>query len=41
MPKTRNEKKRKCKNCEGKGTLKKRDKVVRYQRLHGTGIAPR
>ena len=41
MPKTPNEKKRKCKNCEGKGTLKKSDKVVRCQRCHGTGIAQR
>jgi DnaJ-class molecular chaperone len=30
--------KRKCKNCEGKGTLKKGDKVVRCQRCNGTGI---
>ena len=31
-------KKPKCKNCEGKGTLKKGDKVVRCQRCDGTGI---
>jgi hypothetical protein len=31
-------KKEKCKNCEGKGTLKKGDKVVRCQRCDGTGI---
>ena len=32
------DKKQKCKNCEGKGTLKKGDKVVRCQRCGGTGI---
>jgi hypothetical protein len=32
------EKKQKCKNCEGKRTLKKGDKVVRCQRCSGTGI---
>lgn len=31
-------KKQPCKNCEGKGTLKKGDKVVRCQRCGGTGI---
>jgi hypothetical protein len=31
-------KKAKCKNCEGKGTIKKGDKVVRCQRCNGTGI---
>jgi len=31
-------KKEKCKNCEGKGTLKKGDKVVRCQRCNGSGI---
>jgi DnaJ-class molecular chaperone len=31
-------KKQKCKNCEGKGTLKKGDKVVRCQRCGGSGI---
>ena len=31
-------KKQKCKNCEGKGTLNKGDKVVRCQRCDGTGI---
>ena len=30
-------KKPKCKNCEGKGTLKKGDKVVKCQRCGGTG----
>jgi DnaJ-class molecular chaperone len=32
------QKKQKCKNCEGKGTLKKGDKIVRCQRCGGTGI---
>jgi hypothetical protein len=32
------DKKRKCKNCETKGTLKKEDKVVRCQRCGGSGI---
>jgi len=31
-------KKVKCKNCEGKGLLKKGDKVVKCQRCHGTGL---
>jgi len=31
MQKTTDPKKQKCKNCEGKGTLKKGDKVVRCQ----------
>jgi DnaJ-class molecular chaperone len=31
-------KKQKCKNCEGKGLLKKGDKVVKCQRCHGTGL---
>ncbi len=31
-------KKQKCKNCEGKGLLKKGDKVVRCQRCKGTGF---
>jgi DnaJ-class molecular chaperone len=31
-------KKQKCKNCEGKGLLKKGDKVVKCQRCGGTGI---
>jgi DnaJ-class molecular chaperone len=34
------EKKKPCKNCEGKGTLKKGDKVVRCQRCGGTGVKP-
>jgi hypothetical protein len=32
MQKSDGKKKQKCKNCEGKGTLKKGDKVVRCQR---------
>jgi len=28
----------KCKNCEGKGLLKKGDKVVKCQRCGGTGL---
>ena len=35
MQKTSDPKKQKCKNCEGKGTLKKGDKVVRCQRCGG------
>jgi DnaJ-class molecular chaperone len=31
-------KKQKCKNCEGKGLLKKGEKVVKCQRCHGTGL---
>jgi DnaJ-class molecular chaperone len=31
-------KKQKCKNCEGKGLVKKGDKVVKCQRCHGTGV---
>src|SRR5450432_3249637 len=31
-------KKQKCKNCEGKGLLKKGDKVVKFQRCGGTGV---
>jgi hypothetical protein len=31
-------KKPKCKNCEGKGTLKKGDKVVKCQRCGGSGL---
>jgi len=31
-------KKKKCKNCEGKGLLKKGDKVVKCQRCKGTGV---
>jgi hypothetical protein len=34
------QKKQKCKNCEGKGTLKKEDKIVRCQRCGGSGIKP-
>jgi DnaJ-class molecular chaperone len=38
---TPGKKKEKCKNCEGKGTLKKGDKVMRCQRCDGTGIKRR
>ena len=31
-------KKQKCKNCEGKGLLKKGDKVVKCQCCGGTGV---
>lgn len=31
-------KKAKCKNCEGKGLVKKGDKVLKCQRCHGTGL---
>jgi len=31
-------KKQKCKNCEGKGLLKKGDKVVKCQRCGGAGF---
>jgi DnaJ-class molecular chaperone len=31
-------KKQKCWNCEGKGLLKKGDKVVKCQRCGGTGL---
>ena len=34
------QKNQKCKNCEGKGTLKKGDKIVRCRRCGGTGIKP-
>ena len=34
------QKKQKCKNCEGKGTPKKGDKIVRCRRCGGTGIKP-
>jgi DnaJ-class molecular chaperone len=37
MQKSASKKKQKC-MCEGKGTLKKGDKVVRCQRCDGTGI---
>jgi DnaJ-class molecular chaperone len=37
MQKITDPKKQKCKNCEGKGTLKKGDKVVRCQRCGGSG----
>jgi DnaJ-class molecular chaperone len=40
MRKNTEQKKQKCKNCEGKGTLKKGDKIVRCQRCGGTGIKP-
>ena len=38
MQNSTGKKKAKCKNCEGKGTLKKGDRVVRCQRCNGTGI---
>ena len=38
MQKNTNKEKQKCKNCEGKGTLKKGDKVVRCQRCGWTCI---
>jgi DnaJ-class molecular chaperone len=38
MQKSTDPKKQRCKNCEGKGTLKKGDKVVRCQRCGGSGI---
>jgi hypothetical protein len=41
MQKPAGPKKQKCKNCEGKGTLKKGNKVVRCQRCNGTGIKQR
>ncbi len=31
-------KKQKCKNCEGKGLLKKGDRVVKCQRCKGAGV---
>jgi DnaJ-class molecular chaperone len=31
-------KKQKCKNCEGKGLVKKGSKVVKCQRCGGTGV---
>ena len=31
-------KKQVCKNCEGKGLLKKGDRVVKCQRCKGTGV---
>jgi DnaJ-class molecular chaperone len=31
-------KKQKCKNCEGKGLVKKGDRVVKCQRCGGTGV---
>jgi DnaJ-class molecular chaperone len=40
MRKSVGEKKRPCKNCEGKGMLKKGDKVVKCQRCGGTGVKP-
>ncbi len=38
MQKKPSKEKPKCKNCEGQGTLKKGDKVVRCQRCGGTGV---
>ena len=40
MRKSIGEKRKPCKNCEGKGTLKKGDKIVKCQRCGGTGIKP-
>ena len=40
MRKNSEQKKQRCKNCEGKGALKKGDKIVRCQRCGGTGIKP-
>lgn len=37
MQKKTSQQKQKCKNCEGKGTLKNGDKVVRCKRCGGTG----
>jgi DnaJ-class molecular chaperone len=31
-------KKQKCKNCEGKGLVKKGERVVKCQRCGGTGV---
>ena len=31
-------KKQECKNCEGKGLVKKGDKMVKCQRCKGTGV---
>jgi hypothetical protein len=38
MQKKTGQQKQKYKNCEGKGLLKKGDKVVRCKRCGGTGI---
>jgi len=38
MKRAQLKKKQKCKNCEGKGLLKKGDKVVKCQRCKGTGV---
>jgi DnaJ-class molecular chaperone len=40
MAKPADKKKVPCKNCEGKGLLKKGDKKVRCQRCNGTGFKP-
>ena len=32
-------KKRKCSNCEGRGTMKKGDQIVRCKRCNGSGKA--
>ena len=37
MRKTTGQEKLKCKNCEGRGTFKKGDKIVRCQRCGGSG----
>ena len=38
MQKKTGQQKQKCKNCEGKGMLKKGDNVVRCKRCGGTGV---
>jgi DnaJ-class molecular chaperone len=40
MRKSVGEKRKPFKNCEGQGTLKKGDKIVRCRRCGGTGIKP-
>ena len=41
MPKSTGGKKKPCKNCEGKGTLKKEDKIVKCQRCGGSAPCSR
>jgi DnaJ-class molecular chaperone len=38
MQKNAGKRKKKCKNCEGKGLLKQGDKKVKCQRCGGTGF---
>ena len=40
MRKSTDKKKKPCKNCGGKGTLKRGDKIVRCQGCDGTEIKP-